>query len=221
MAYTPASCLDDVRAQFNELTANATFLTENEIHTWQWEAENHLCSIIGYIEATTTHSTVTDTSEYTLPDNCLKIARVSYSGKRLKHMDDRDIELQEGTSAGSSRGTGEPKGYRIWGGMCKVSPVPDAATSLAFEFFKGASMVATASTLFTLSDTVIQQMIPSYCLWRASLKDKDYDNADRYQQEWEHNLQRAHSIREDKHSYDRIQGVKDEDEYAGGEIGMD
>lgn len=215
---TPAQALTRTRLNLNETTA--AFWTDAEIYSYMWEAECILAGKLGLFEATTAHTTVTGTSVYTFPSSMLRIARLTYDGKKLKKADFTDRDYLDGTDYGSTVQSGKPEIYIEWGQEVTLFPVPDAAATLRWHFLKAPSEI-TAAAAFSVKDESLQQMIPDYCVYKCSLKDGELSRADRHQKAWEANVLRAESMWVDKKSEDRIYHVKDEDEHAGGSLGMD
>jgi hypothetical protein len=216
---TPAQGLLTIRQQLNETTA--AFWSDAEIYGYMWEAECLLAGKLGLNQAVTAHTTITDASAYTCPDSWNRISRLTYDGKKLKRGDFTDRDYLDGTNYGSTPQSGKPQMYTEWGNNVYLFPVPDTAVGLNFFGLKSPPQIVTASTLFSIREEAIQQMIPDYAIWKASLKDGDAGRADRHKQAWEINILRAESMWVDKKGEDRIYAVKDEDEYPGGSLGMD
>lgn len=215
---TPAQALTRVRTQLNETTA--AFWTDAEVLGYMWEAECILAGKLGLFQAVTAHTTVTDTSAYTFPDSMLRLSRLTYDGKKLKKADFTERDYLDGTNYGSTLQSGKPEIYVEWGQQAYLYPVPDAAATLRWFFLKAPSEI-TAAAAFSVKDESLQQMIPDYCVWKCSLKDGELNRADRHKQAWEANVLRAESMWADKKGEDRIYHVQDEDEHAGGALGMD
>jgi hypothetical protein len=216
---TPAQALSTVRYQLNEVTA--AFWTDAEIYGYLWEAETILGAELGLFQAYTAHTTTTDTSVYTFPDSTARIENITYDGKKLKAADMRDREYYDGIDYGSTRPTGDPAIYVPWNQNVYLSPVPNDAKTLAFWYYKHAAQITTASTVFSIQDESLQQMLPDYAIWKGSMKDQELNRADRHKQYWDSNVKRAHGIWGDKKYQDRLLVVKDEDDYAGNTLGMD
>lgn len=217
---TPAQALTLVRSQLNETAAN--FWTDAEIYAYMWEAENQLAQECGYTQAVTTHTTVTDQSAYTAPDDCLKIARVTFDGKKLKKVTAEDIDRLDGTTVGSTIQSGKPTVYKEWGQNITLYKTPDdtyGAEPLYFEFYKAPAVISGA-TDFTISNVAAQQLIPEYCLWRCKSKDKDKSAADHYQV-WKAGIESAKVGKIDEEFWDEQVRVRDEDDYPGDVLGID
>lgn len=220
---TPNSALAVVRNQINETTANANFWTDAEIYDYMTDAETQLAGIVGFTQAVTAHTTVTDQSVYTVPDNCVKIARLTFDGKKLKKVDDRDIDYLDGTDAGSTIESGEPDVYKEWGDNVTLYPTPDDSygeKTLYFEFYQSPTAIATASTKFTITQPVINNMIADYAIYRCYLKATETKLANEYLTRWNSSVAAAHSMKWNEENWDRIQVVKDEDFYNSTSLGM-
>jgi hypothetical protein len=215
---TPAQALTRTRTQINETTA--AFWSDAEIYGYMWEAESLLAGKLGMFQATTAVTTVTGTSSYTFPSGYQRVSRLTYDGRKLKKGDFTDRDYLDGTSYGSTLQAGKPEMYVEWGGLMYLYPVPDDAKALRFFGLKVPTEI-TASASFSIPEESIQQMIPDYCVWKCSMKDGEMARGDRHKQAWEANVLRAESIWVDRKAEDRIYAVKDEDEYAGGNLGMD
>lgn len=215
---TPAQALTRTRLSLNETTA--AFWTDAEIYSYMWEAECILAGKLGLFQATTAHTTVTGTSAYTFPDSMLRLSRLTYDGKKLKKADFTERDYLDGTDYGSTPQSGKPEIYTEWAQQAYLFPVPDAAATLRWFFLKAPAEI-TAAAAFSVKDEALQQMIPDYCVYKCSLKDGELNRADRHQRAWEANVLRAESMWQDRKMEDRILHVKDEDEYAGGNLGMD
>jgi hypothetical protein len=215
---TPAQALTRVRTQINETTA--AFWTDAEIYGYMWEAECILAGNLGLFQATSAHTTVTDTSAYTFPASMLRLSRLTYDGKKLKKIDFTERDYLDGANYGSTIQTGRPEAYVEWGQTAILYPVPQSAAALNWYFLKAPAEI-TAAGAFSVPDESIQQMIPDYCVWKCSLKDQELNRADRHKQAWEANVLRAESMWVDKKGEDRVYHVRDEDEFAGGVLGID
>lgn len=215
---TPAQALARCRQQINETTA--AFWSDAEIYGYMWEAESILAGKLGLFQAISAHTTVTGTSAYTCPDSMLRLSRITYDGKKLKKADFTERDYLDGTNYGSTPSSGKPQIYTEWGQSVYLLPVPDAAATLNFFYLKAPSEI-TASASFSVKDETLQQMIPDYCVWKCSMKDGELTRADRHQNAWEKNVLRAESMWIDHKMEDRILSVKDEDQFSGGELGMD
>ena len=211
---TPAEALALTRYQINETTAN--YWSDAEIYAYMWEAETQLCAIVGYEDAVTAHTTITDTSVYTVPDDTLRINRVTYDSKPLKRVTARDIDVLNGTSYGNTAAAGAPEVYRQIDTDITVYPTPEEDKELYFEITKAPTKIATASTKFSIPNPAVQQLIPDYCVMRCMLKDGEKDLLPVYMSKWQESLNRAWSIKADEDN-DLIQGVRDEELYNEGE----
>lgn len=216
---TPVQALATVRTQLNETTA--AFWTDAEIMAYLWEGETILAGKIGGIQAATAHTTVTGTAAYAKPTNCLRIDRLTYNGKKLKKGDFRDRDSLDGTTYGSTLQSARPEMYVEWGVSVYLYPVPDDAKPLDYFFFKSPTVLTATASAFSLQEETLQAMLPDYAIWKGSMKDQELTRADRHKKYWDDNLLRAESIWNDRNNQDRVLGVKDEDEYAGGPLGMD
>jgi hypothetical protein len=215
---TPAQALTRTRLQLNETTA--AFWTDAEICGYMWEAECILAGKLGLFQAVTAHTTVTGTSAYTFPDSLIRVSRLTYDGKKLKKIDFTERDYLDGTNYGSTRQTGQPEAYAEWGQSVYLQPVPQSAAALQWFFLKAPAEI-TAAGAFSIKDETLQQMIPDYCVYKASMKDGELNRADRHYRAWEANVLRAESMWMDKKGEDRVYHVRDEDEFAGGVLGID
>lgn len=215
---TPAQALTRVRQQINETTS--AFWTDAEIYGYMWEAECILAGKLGLFQAISAHTTVTGTSAYTCPDSMLRVSRVTYDGKKLKKADFTERDYLDGTNYGSTPQAGKPVMYTEWAQSVYLFPVPDDAKTLNFYYLKAPSEI-TAAAAFSVKDESLQQMIPDYGVWKCSMKDGDMNRGDRHLNAWDANVKRAESIWVDHKMEDRIMGVKDEDQFSGGILGME
>lgn len=214
---TPSQALSLIRNQINETTAN--YWSDAEIYSYMWQAEKLLAPLMGYAQAVTAHTTVTDQSVYTVPDNSMDVVRVTFDGKKLKKVEAIDIDNLDGTTAGSTIQSGKPEVYKIWGGDITVYPTPDDANGaepLYMEFLKTPTEITAASPAFTLSSVTGREYIPDYAIYRCLKKAKE-NEANDYYTIWNNNLIKARDL-DDK---DEDMYVRDEDEYPGGSLGMD
>lgn len=213
-----SEALTSVRRNLNETTA--AFWSDAEIYGYLSEAERLLASRIGGYQVNTTHTSVTGTSAYSRPDGCLRIDRVTWNGKKLRKATYRERDFMDGTDYGSTLQTGNPEMYIEWGTQIVLFPVPDAAQSIQYFFRKNPTRITNA-TAFTIQEESLQEMLPDYAIWKCSLKDGEINRADRHKQAWDQNVQLAYSIWSDRENQDMIPHVRDEDEFAGGMLGMD
>jgi hypothetical protein len=213
-----SDALTNCRRQLNETTA--AFWSDAEIYGYLSEAERLLAGKIGGYQVRTAHTTVTGTSTYTMPAGCLRIDRVTYDGKKLKGANFRDRDFLDGTDYGSTLQSGKPEIYIPFGSEISLFPVPDDAKTLQWFFRKTPTRITNA-TAFTIQEETLQEMLPDYAIWKCSLKDQELARADRHKQAWDQNLTMAASIWSDRETQDTISHVRDEDEFAGGQLGMD
>ena len=186
----------------------------------EFELVNIIGAKLGLFEATTDHTTITDTSVYTFPDNTVKIHQITYNGKKLKQDDFRGRERLDGADYGYTPSTGNPEIWIPWNNQVTLSPVPDAAKALKFYFKKTPATITTSSTVFSIQEDSITQMLPDYAIWKGSMKDQELNRADRHLAAWNANVQTAAQIWDDKKYDDRILSVKDEDDYYSNYLGM-
>lgn len=210
--------LTRVRRAINETTA--AFWSDAEIYGYLSEGERLLAGRLGGVQASTSHTSVTDTSAYTKPDGCLRIDRVTWDGQKLKRIQFRDRDYVDGTVYGSTIQSGKPDSYVEWGTQITLYPVPDDAKTLQYLFRKIPTRITNA-TAFTIQEETLQEMLPDYAIWNCSLKDGELNRADRHRNAWEKNFEAAYSIWSDRENQDGIHQVRDEDEYPGGSLGMD
>lgn len=215
---TPAQIFATVRAQFNEPTAN--FCTDAEIYQYLWEAESNVNNIVECAETTdNTLSTVPGTAEYTLPAELLYVKRVLWNYVRLKKIDFRELENQEGQSYGNPVAQAQPYAYYLYGSIIGFYPTPNLSGPVALWGIQQPVLCNSSSTAFTIPQ-LFHQLLPDYCLYRMFSKDQEDNRAAFYKGKFDENLQAAIRSWNTSKSSDRIYMVKDSDRFPAVYPGM-
>jgi len=215
---TPAQILASIRAQFNEPTAN--FCTDAEIYQYLWEAETKINNTTECAESTDASiNTIIGTAEYTLPANILFVKRVQWDYVRLKKIDFRELENQEGQSYGNPIAQAQPYAYYLYGSIIGFYPTPNLAEKVVMWTIVQPTLCNSGSTSFTVPQ-LFHHLFEDYCLYRMFSKDQEDNRAAFYKDNFEKNLQEAISSWNKSKSSDRLYMVKDGDRFPSVYPGM-
>lgn len=179
---TPANVVSRVRDQLAETTA--AFWTDAEIYRYLTDAEREVNLTVEYNLVSTAATTVTNTSGYTLPSDCLSLKRITYDGVPLRRVDayKRDIDGLDMPGYGSSGQTGNPTHYYQINNMVYLWPVPQEAKTVQYYCHTDTAEV-TAAASFTLPPNY-HVCMQDYCLYRCFLKDQDQGKSEWYKREY-------------------------------------
>lgn len=218
MGMTPQQVIDTVRFQFYETSAK--FVSENEIRSYLWQAEQLAASLLECTETTdSTTTTVAGTQEYTKPTNCSLITRVEWYGVKLKKIDMTDQDAVDGGGYGASLSQGNCDSYYEYGTKIGLYPVPSSAQTLKFFYIAEPTLTTGASTSFTVPGFVTKYL-PDYALYRMYAKDQDNGRAGFHNGLWENGLNNmrmewSRIKRRDNHSV-----VRCEEFYPSTDLGL-
>jgi hypothetical protein len=215
---TPAQILATVRAQIDEVTAD--FYSDDEIYAYMWQAEIEINNLTKCAEAIDTSTTTeVGTAEYAKPSDCLLIIRLLWDSNRMKKIDFRELENQEGLTYGHTIAQSQPYAYYEYGNNIGLYPTPNAAKTIKFYHIKQPAVITNVSTAFTIPQD-FHHLIPDYCLWRMWGKDQEEPRAGFHKNQWEINLSRAVITWANHRRADKLGVVKDSDTYPNTYAGM-
>jgi hypothetical protein len=215
---TPAQILTSIRAQFNEPTPN--FITDSEIYQYLWEAETTINNLTECNEATdATINTIIGTAEYSLPSTVLFVKRVLWDYVRLKKIDFRELENQEGQSYGNPVASAQPYAYYLYGPSIGFYPTPNLVKNVKMWVITQPVLCTSGSTAFTIPQ-LFHHLFADYCLYRMFSKDQEDNRTAFYKAKWDEALAQAVRSWNQSKSSDKIYMVKDADRYPNVYPGM-
>jgi hypothetical protein len=215
---TPSQVLETVRNQVDESSAN--FWSDNEIRNYMWEAEKELASLVHCSEKYDASTlTVNGTAEYGLPTDCYFVERVVWNGVRLKKIDFRELELNEGFSYGKTIQTGLPDSYYLYAGKIGIYPTPQTAYQIKIWYQAEPAQITENTGTFTI-DKLFHNYICHYVLWQMWSKDQESDRCAFFRKQWDADLAAAPVKWAEYKRGDRLFRVKDEDQFPVTNAGM-
>lgn len=186
----PTDVLSRVRDQLVEATA--AFWTNAEIYRYMTDAEREINLLVECNIISTAATTVTSTSGYTLPADCLSVIRVTYDGVPLRKIDSRgrDRDGLDMPGYGGTPQTGQPTHYHQVNSTAYLWPVPQEAKTVRYQYLAQPAEVVSGSTAFTVPAN-FHNPIQDYVLYRTFLKDQDQGKSEWYKREFEQGISDA------------------------------
>lgn len=214
---TPAEVLASIRYQLDETTAS--FWSDAELYSYMSDAEQEVADRFQCVELSTSTTTVASTQEYTAPADCQVVRRMTWYNVPLKCIDFRQKDALQFNSYGGSDQSGNPESYYIWGDKVGLYPIPDSAQALKFYYAALPARVTTATSAFA-TPAIFHPCYQDYCLHRAYMKDQDDSRSMLHLKEWERSLANAADKWVARCSENKIDGARDEDNFASTDQGM-
>jgi len=177
----PSDILSRVRDQLVETTAG--FWTDAEIYRYMSDAESEINNMVECNQVSKAASSVTATSGYTLPTDCVAVTRLEFDGVPLKQINQRERTALDQPGHGGTLQRGDPTHWYVYGGMSYLWPVPTNIKTLNYYYIGQPVAITTASTLFTIPQQY-HAAIQDYVLYRAFTKDQDQAKAEWHKREF-------------------------------------
>jgi len=205
---TPTEFITACRRKYNAV-GNA-FYADAEILDLLYQVEGELARYALTIEAApdTSTTTVSGTRAYSIPTRAISIFRLTYNGQKLKPFsfreDDAITDWDENDSS-----TGTPLYYALWADKVYLRPVPDAAQTLTFYYYREPAVITTSDSIETparyhmdMVDGVVAEMM---------YKDENSTQGDRYRNRFDIHLREARKWQKRRRRGDGFGYVKDEE----------
>lgn len=205
---TPTELAAAARRSYNANQSD-TFFADQQIYEWVYDAEMALATEAWVIKSVLTTTTVAGTQQYAYPTNAIKIRKVTYDGQNLDEITFREDDLLTGADQDTTN-QGTPIGFFDFDQVLYLRPIPDAAKTLKIYCYLQPSAIPTASSTLETPDEY-HPVIKLYLLQQMSAKDKNYEGARYYGQQWELALQRAREFEMKKMRGSRFRIVQNVD----------
>jgi hypothetical protein len=164
-----------------------TFWSDDEIRGLIYAGCNEMAREAKVIEGVYTTSTVVGQQEYSYPTQTISIKRVTYAGAKLQPITFREDDQITGLNAGvTSQGT--PQYYAVWNDTIYLRPLPAAVGTLKIFSYNEPQALTSVSTLEIPSQ--YHADIVSYVLFCMHAKEKNFDGATYWRDEWDERLLR-------------------------------
>lgn len=181
----------DIRRQFNEYTS--VFLDDtSDLLDWINYATYDIVSKTHCMEDSVSIIFTSGGTEYSWPSGASKyitIKSIIYDNpdsSKLTSLLHADLQM-----LGNISNSGEPKYWYDWNDNIGIYPTPDAARSghTAYTYFvpRPDEYTDTASDIMT--PAIYDNAIVNYCIYKALMKDRRYQEAERYLAEYNNTLQ--------------------------------
>jgi len=209
---TPAGVLSRVRNQLVEDTAD--FWTDAELYRYMSDAESEVNNMAECYRLSTAAASVTSTSGYTIPADCVSMVRVTWDGVPLKLADQRSIDALGMPGYGGTVQTGSPTHYYQYGtDMVYLWPTPMSAKTIRYYYTAEPADITTASTSFSIPQQ-FQNVIQDYVLYRCFTKDQDSGKAEWHKREFMQGVLDAQMKENRRRWAGGFQVVKGDNSYA-------
>ena len=180
----------DIRRQFNEYTA--VFLNDtSDLLDWINYATYDIVSKTHCMESDTAIALVSGTTEYSWSgvSDYITIKSIIYNNNnsnKITGLLHADIQM-----LGNIRNTGEPKYWYDWNDKIGIYPTADAARSghsiYIYYIPKPEEYESTGEPIYT--PAIYDNTIINYCIYKAVMKDRRYQEAGNYLTEYNNTLQ--------------------------------
>lgn len=178
----PSDVLSRVRDQLVEATA--AFWSDAELYRYMTDAERDINNQLHCYQLSTSVTSVTNTSGYTIPTNCLYIDRITFDTVPLKETNFRGQDMMDMPGYGGSVQTGDPTHYyRMGTNTVYLWPTPQRAAAIQYVYTAEPTAIATASTEFSIPAN-FHQPLQDYVLYRAFTKDQDQARSEWHKREY-------------------------------------
>lgn len=178
-----------VQRQFGD-TSGAQIL-EADIDRWANDAQVDIVRRTEALQEKTQVNTVAGQETYPVPANFLLVKRVTHDGLLLMRTTLDELDALAGNRQEAAF-TGVPKRYFVWDNEIGLYPLPEASGVSNLDIW----YIRTPATLAAPADIpeipVFQhEDIVTFCLIRAKQLNEDFDQAAKYEQEYERRLGNA------------------------------
>lgn len=194
------------RRQYNAVGDD--FFPDAQLYTHVEQAQLELATAGLLIEDTLTATTADGQQEYSFPTNTIAVRRVTWNGQKLNPIDLRDADTVTVFTSGVAA-TGTPQYYSVWEKTFALWPTPNAAQALKVWAYCEPQTVGSASTLEVPSEFHIR--MADYLLEKMAAKDKNFQAAGYYANEWAKTLAKARSWARKRRTADALVFVRDEE----------
>lgn len=179
MSMTPLELITYARQLYNAV--NDTFFSDAELYMMVQAAQTELARETNCIRRVYTTPTVANQQEYSKPAAAFSIKRITYNGRKLFKISDREDDALTLNNAVTTA-TGAPQYYWEWDDSIELRPVPDDALTLKIYTYDLPQTVSSTTTLDV--PDAYQLDLSFYLLWHMCSKDKNYQAAQAYQTTW-------------------------------------
>jgi hypothetical protein len=192
---TPQEIIDAARRAYNASSSDP-FFSDMQMLEWVYQGSMELAKEGFLIEKVFTTTTVAGTQGYAYPTNAFAIKRITYDGEPLKHLSQREDDLLTGGDQDVTT-QGTPEGFVDFNQTIDLRPYPDAAKTLKIWVYAHPSGVPTVSSSLDLPDEW-HIHLTNFILREMSAKNKNYEGARYYSQEWEKTVEQARRFQKRK-----------------------
>lgn len=173
-----STLISSARQRLNE--TSTAFWTDANFVSYCDEAQKYVVRETKCLEAISTSTSVSGTQGYALPSDYLALRRLLYDGEKVFKVDFNDMD---DANLDESEHSGEPTSFYIWNETIYFIPIPNkTGDSIKIYYYKSPETIsATTDTLET--NSAYDDVIVTYMVYLALLKDKEYEMADYQMQE--------------------------------------
>lgn len=194
------------RRQYNAVGDD--FFPDAQLYSHVEQAQLELATAGLLIEDTLSATTVASQQEYSFPANTIAVRRVTWNGQKLMPIDLRDADTVTLFNSATTA-TGTPQYYSVWEKTFALWPTPNDAQTLKVWAYCEPQTVTSASSLEVPSEFHIR--IADYLLEKMAAKDKNFEAAGYYANEWAKSLSKAKAWSRKRRTTDSLVFVRDEE----------
>lgn len=201
-----ADLITYARQQYNSVGDD--FFPDAQLYKHIEQAQLELATAGLLIEDTLTTTTVSGQQEYSFPTNTIAVRRVTWNGQKLMPIDMRDADTVTLFNTATTA-TGTSQYYSVWEKTFSLWPTPNDAQTLKVWAYCEPQSVSSSSTLEVPSEFHIR--LADYILEKKAAKDKNFEAASYYANEWAKTLAKARAWARKRRTTDALVFVRDEE----------
>jgi hypothetical protein len=173
-----STIIASARQRLNE-TSTAMW-TDANLVTYCNEAQKYLVRETKCLEGISTSTSVSGTQNYALPSNFYKLRRLLYDGKSVKEVSFLDIDEADIDETDIS---GDPKNFYIWDDSIYFLPIPNTTSDSIKIYYYKTPIAITLSSQTLETNSLYDDVIITYMVYLALIKDGEEEKADYEMQE--------------------------------------
>ena len=173
-----STLITSARQRLNE--TSTAFFTDAQLVTYCNEGQKYLVRETKCLEAISTSTSVSGTQNYALPSDFYALRRLLYDGKSVKEVNFLDIDEADLDETDISGGS---KNFYLWNGTIYFVPIPNRNNDTIKIYYYKTPEIITATTDTLETNTLYDDVVITYMVYLALIKDGEEEKADYQMQE--------------------------------------
>jgi len=173
-----STIISTARVRLNE--TSTAFFTDANLVTFCNEAQKYFVRETKCLEGISTSTSVSGTQNYALPSDFYKLRRILYDGKSVKEVSFLDIDEADIDETDIS---GDPKSFYLWNDSIYFIPIPNTTSDSIKIYYYKTPIAITLSSQTLETNSLYDDVIITYMVYLALIKDGEEEKADYEMQE--------------------------------------